>query len=125
MKKWTKLGFGFLVVVLCLASYRLGIYLSMDALDTYSTDSQAMFAFNHIGNYSEIMECLNKGDLEAASVRVENYLITERELLASHLQKGVSPRMIDYIELRSKEGVDAHKTYISNRGGSWSVPTCQ
>lgn len=125
MRKCTKIGLGIIAVVTSLASYRFGIHVSMDAFEVYSTDSQAMFAFNHLGNYSEIKKCLENGKVEAASIKLDNFIITERELLADHLHTGVSPRMIEYINVRSEESLEAYQAFKSNRGSSWSVPSCE
>jgi len=125
MSKKQKLGLSILVLLLCFTSYGLGLYVSREALNKGSADIQAMLAFNHIGNYSKIQNCLNKENYKATSTLLENYIITERELLASHLNNGATSKITNYIKLRTKEGLEAHKQFISNRGNSWKVPRCK
>ncbi len=111
--------------MLCLVSFLIGGYVTKDVLRTASSDPQAMIAFNRIGDYTKIKGCLDNKKYDATSILIENYLISQRELLADHLNSGVSPKMMEYIKIRTKEGISAHKSYKSNRGNSWTVPSCK
>lgn len=125
MKNRMKFVYLALAVICCLASYRLGIYLTFEAMKSGHTDVQAMLAFNHSKSFSEIKQCLDNGVIEGARQRVENSLISERNLLAGKLSTGVSPYMLEYIELRSEVGIDELKAYESDRGSSWSLTSCE
>ena len=111
--------------MLCLVSFWLGGYVTKDVLKTCSSDPQAMIAFNRIGDYTKIKSCLDNEKYDATSILIKNYLISQRELLADHLNTGVSPKMTEYIKIRTNEGIAAHKAYKSNRGNSWTVPSCK
>lgn len=125
MKLRTKLGAGVLILVCCLVSYRLGVFVTVEAFKQGFKDTQAMLAFNHANSFRSIKECLDREQVDESRQLVDNLLISERELLAIHLRDGIGSKMIGYIELRSDETLDSLKGFESDRGSSWSVPRCK
>lgn len=125
MSKKVIVAVSFVFVVGCLASYRFGVYVAQSAFENGVLETQAMLAFNHMKNYEELISCMEKGKLGEAKAKLNHSLISERELLADLLKSVNTPWLSNYIEVRSDESLDTLRSYESDRGDRWQVPTCQ
>ncbi len=112
--------------IICIASaYRFGIEVTEDAWAQSLESVQAMLAFNHLKQFQEISECITNGKVEAAHQRIKMAIITEKELVSGYLKSHESGQAVDYIERRYKGNISNLREYQSNRGVSYTVPSCQ
>ncbi len=125
MSKKSTILVSILFVAGCLASYRIGIHLTQGAYSDGVEEIQAMQSFRHMKRYEEIAACMEQQKHKEAKIKIANAVITEHEVLASHLKNGSSPELTTYIEARYHVSIDDLRNYKSSRGRSWSEPKCK
>ena len=125
MKKKHIAIFGILLLLVSAASYRFGIKVTKTAWNKNYASVQAMLAFNHLKKYESLSECLNNGKYDVAIKKIENSIITEKELISKFLQTYNDAMMNEYISIRYPQGIESLRNFKSNREGRWTVAGCK
>lgn len=114
----------FLLLVVVLTSFFLGVKTEQDRFSFELSTTQAMLSFNHLTQFKEIETDLSKNCIASSLEKTRIAIDKELMLLSSFEKKNENTWVNKYILDRDPDLLNQLKTFKSKYGNSWRKPEC-